>query len=224
VEDRVLATLLSLPAFRWATLMVAAVGGRSERDLVTALQAGDQRAWRDTLETYGPMLIGYATRLLKRRDAAEEAVQEAIVSVHSGMHRFEGRCSVKSWLFRAVHNKAIDELRRNKRYVTPSDNEDGRWEDRFDTTGAWTDPPRPWVGSMGAQIDARRVLEAVQQTLPSLPHNHQQVLLMKEVHGLSSDEICDILGISSANLRVSLHRARRALRQAVEPLLEERAS
>ena len=192
----------------------------SEKELVAALQRGDGRAWRQVMEDYGPMLIAYATRLLKSRAAAEEAVQEAVVSVHGGIERFEGRCSLKSWLFRAVHNKAIDELRRNKRFATPSFDEEMEWERRFGAR-MWVDPPKRWAGTVDAKIDAKRVLNVVRGEVEKLPHTHRQVLLMKEVHGLSSKEVCDVLEISSANLRVSLHRARRALRTAVERELGE---
>ncbi len=206
----------------WLMFGLLSVGRkRTESELVAALQRGDGQAWRDVTEEYGPMLIGYATRLLKSRSAAEEAVQEAFVSVHAGLARFEGRCSVKSWLFRAVHNKAIDELRRKKRFVEPARDEDGEWERRFGGR-MWAEPPREWAGSVGARIDAQRVLEVVKREVENLPHNHRQVLLMKEVHGLDSKEVCDVLEISPANLRVSLHRARRALRAAVERELGER--
>ena len=207
--------------FTWMRTLswIMAVGLRSDAELIEALQRGEQRAWRQVMETYGPMLLGYATRLLKSRSAAEEAVQEAIVSVHGGIERFEGRCSLKSWLYRAVHNKAVDELRRSGRFVTPPDDEQGRWEERFTDRGGWRAQPEEWQGSAGARIDARRVLEVVKSELGNLPHTHQQVLLMKEVHGLSTAEICDTLEISPANLRVSLHRARRALRDAVSHLV-----
>ncbi len=117
--------------------LAAMVTKANEGDLLESLRNGDQKAWREVLERYGPMLIGYATRLLKSRDRAEEVVQEAIVSVHGGLERFEGRCSLKSWLFRAVHNKAIDELRRSGRFVSPPDDENGRWEERFTDRGGW---------------------------------------------------------------------------------------
>ncbi len=194
-----------------------------ETELIAALQSGDSNAWRKVMEKYGPMLLGYATRLVKSRDRAEEVVQEAIVSVHGGIERFEGRCSLKSWLFRAVHNKAIDELRRSGRFVTPPANEQDRWEERFTDRGGWATPVESWAGSVGARIDASRVIEAVRDELGNLPHTHRQVLLMKEVHGLSSAEICDALEISQANLRVSLHRARRALREAVGHLMTAEA-
>ena len=192
----------------------------SETALIAALQRGDGQAWRQVMVDYGPMLIAYATRLLKSRASAEEAVQEAVVSVHRGIGRFEGRCSLKSWLFHAVHNKAIDELRRTKRFATPTFDEDVEWERRFGGR-MWIEPPRPWKGTVGAQIDAKRVLEVVRAEVENLPHTHRKVLLMKEVHGLSSKEVCDVLEISPANLRVSLHRARRALRNAVEAQLGE---
>jgi RNA polymerase sigma-70 factor (ECF subfamily) len=143
--------------------------------------------------------------------------------VHGGLERFEGRCSLKSWLFRAVHNKAIDELRRSGRFVSPPDDENGRWEERFTDRGGWAVPVASWPGSVGARIDASRVLEAVRKEMGNLPHTHRQVLLMKEVHGLSSAETCDALDISQANLRVSLHRARRALRAAVGHLMQAEA-
>ncbi|MCO4760645.1 MAG: RNA polymerase sigma factor [Myxococcales bacterium] len=209
--------------FGWLTLTLFGVlttQRANERELIEALQRGDGRAWRQVMEDYGPMLVAYATRLLKSRAAAEEAVQEAVVSVHGGIERFEGRCSLKSWLFRAVHNKSIDELRRNKRFATPNRDEDAEWERRFGPR-MWADPPKQWAGTVDAKIDAKRVLDVVRSEVENLPHTHRQVLLMKEVHGLSSKEVCDVLEISPANLRVSLHRARRALRNAVSQQLGE---
>ena len=209
--------------FGWFTFsLIGIVRPRraNEQELIAALRRGDGRAWQQVMKDYGPMLIAYATRLLKSRGSAEEAVQEAIVSVHKGIDRFEGRCSLKSWLFRAVHNKAIDELRRTKRFATPTYDEEAEWERRFGAR-MWIDPPKQWAGTRDAQIDAKRVLELVRTEVEKLPHTHRQVLLMKEVHGLSSKEVCDVLEISPANLRVSLHRARRALRAAVERELGE---
>ena len=192
----------------------------SAADQLAALQRGDAEAWRTLMETYGPRLLAYATRMLHDGQAAEEAVQEAIVSVHAGIERFEGRCSIKSWLYRAVHNKAVDELRRRRRFVTANADEDVEWERRFGPKH-WQDLPTEWAGSVGARIDAQRVLAVIDDALATLPHQHREVLLMKEVHGLASDEICDALSITAANLRVSLHRARRALRDAVGIALKE---
>ena len=186
-----------------------------EAGRIAALRRNDPAAWRALMEEYVPRLTAYAQRMVKERGQAEEIVQEAIVAVHAGFATFEGRCSIKSWLYRAVHNKAIDELRRAKRFVEVDEQaEDGAWEARFDQRH-WRTPPGQWEGGAGAQIDARRVLDTVDRTLQTLPHLHREVLLMKEVHGLAPDEICEALGISPANLRVCLYRARRALRDVV---------
>lgn len=194
--------------------------GRDDSDDLERLKRDDPAAWRALVERYGPALVAYATRMLRDRQTAEEVVQEAVVSVHAGFAQFEGRCSVKSWLYRAVHNKAVDELRRRKRFVDVPDDEEARWDDRFGSRH-WKTPPSEWAGSVGARIDAARVLDVVGRRLETLPHQHREVLLMKEVHGLQTAEICDALAISPENLRVCLYRARRALRDAVAAELEE---
>jgi len=202
----------------WILHFAAVVGAAppsAESERIDALRRNDPAAWRALMEEYVPRLTAYAQRMVKERGLAEEIVQEAVVAVHAGFASFEGRCSLKSWLYRAVHNKAIDELRRARRFVeVDAMGEDGAWEARFDQRH-WRSPPSSWEGGPGAQIDARRVLEAVDRSLATLPHLHREVLLMKEVHGLAPEEICEALGISPANLRVCLFRARRALRDVV---------
>jgi len=200
-------------------LSVAAVSASDEAALLPALQRGAPQAWRVLLATWLPPLLAYARRMVGDPATAEEVVQDALVHVHAGLERFEGRCSLKSWLYRAVRNKAIDELRRRKRFVEPTRDEDQAWAERF-ADGRWAHPPGAWEGSEGARLDAERLLALVTARLETLPHQHREVLLMREVHGLSADEICDALDISPANLRVCLFRARRALRDAVAATLE----
>ena len=206
----------------WILELVAVVGvGPSgpEAARIAALRRNDPAAWRALLEEYLPRLTAYAQRMVKERGLAEETVQAAIVAVHASFSTFEGRCSLKSWLYRAVHNKAVDELRRARRFVEVDEGaEDGAWEARFGERH-WRNPPSAWEGA-GAQLDARRVLEAVDRALVDLPHLHREVLLMREVHGLDPDEICEALAISPANMRVCLFRARRALRERVAGDLE----
>lgn len=180
-----------------------------------ALRRGDAEAWRQVLEAMGPGLLGYATRLTGSRSEAEEVVQDALVKVYQAIGEFEGRCSVRSWLYRAVHNRAIDSIRRRRRFVDIG-HDDEPESDRFDGRGHWTDPVAPWRDAAGQRIDAQRMLKLVEQAMNELPHAHREVLLMKEVHGLSTEEICDALDISAGNLRIRLHRARKALRAQVE--------
>ncbi len=181
-----------------------------QKDDVDALKAGDPAAWQRTLTLHGPRLLDYATGMLGDRAAAEDVVQSSMIRVYRGFSRFEGRCSVKSWLFRAVHNRAIDELRFRKRFVDVGEDPDARY---FDNQGRWARPCSTWDPS--EQAGSRELLRMVRAEIERLPHDLRDVLLMVEVQGLPRSEVCDILGITSGNLRVRLHRARRNLRAAL---------
>ncbi|PCI46280.1 MAG: hypothetical protein COB49_08695 [Alphaproteobacteria bacterium] len=185
---------------------------RQETGQVEALKAGESSAWKDILARHGPALLAYAARMLGDRGTAEEIVQDSLVNIYHTIGRFDGRCSIKSWLYRAVHNSAIDEIRRRRRYVDVGTdvldnyfNEAGRWE--HDCPG--------WDGPVPKRLDEKRLLTSVREQMDHLPHAHREVLLLKEVEGLDTEEICAALAISPGNLRIRIHRARAALRAAV---------
>jgi RNA polymerase sigma-70 factor, ECF subfamily len=185
----------------------------ADQDLVERLTAGDSAAWRQVFSEYGPRLLGYATRMLGDRSMAEEVVQDSLVSAYKSIGRFQGRSGLKTWLFRVVHNRAIDELRRRKRFVhAPDDDPEPAY---FNEAGKWTDSCPKWGERAEEQLDAQRKLARVRVELDKLPHNYREVILLKEVHGLDTSEICEALDISPGNLRIRLHRARKALRAAV---------
>jgi RNA polymerase sigma-70 factor (ECF subfamily) len=156
--------------------------------------------------------------MLGNRELADDVVQTALVDVYRTIDTFRGECSIKTWLFRAVHHRAIDELRRRKRFVEvgSEDLEAGY----FDGEGRWA---RSCPGRMDAELHAKRMVERVREAIDELPHGHREVLLLREVHGLDAAEICETLEISPANLRTRLHRARKALRIAVYGNTEEAA-
>jgi len=183
------------------------------------LKAGDHATWRRLLVEHTPMLLGYATRLLGGRDVAEEVVQSALVSVWEGRLGFEGRCSSKSWLVKAVHHRAIDELRRRRRFVdTPSEEPE---IERFDDRGRWRDPPEDWGLIMERRMDTRALLPIVRAQMDRLPHEYREALLLVDVHGMSHEDASAALDLTPENLRTRLHRGRRTLRQAVERSLKE---
>ncbi|VAV89557.1 hypothetical protein MNBD_ALPHA02-524 [hydrothermal vent metagenome] len=179
---------------------------------LAALKAGEAAAWRAVLVRYGPSLLAYATRLLGDRASGEEITQDSLVNIYRTIDRFDGRCSLKSWLYRAVHNRAIDEIRRRKRYVDVGDT---GLEDYFNAAGRWRHDCPGWDGLAAKQLDDKRLLGRVREQMDCLPHAYREVLLLKEVEGLDSAEICDALDISPGNLRIRIHRARAALRAAV---------
>ena len=159
------------------------------------------------------MLLGYATRMLKSRSLAEDVVQDALTSAWRKFDMYDGRAPLKSWLCRIVRNRAIDELRRRRRFVDlPEDDPEASY---FDAAGNWAGGCPHWTGGAEEKLDAARRLEVVRAAMDRLPHHYREVLLLKEVHGFSSPEICAALDISQGNLRIRLHRARKALRADV---------
>lgn len=184
----------------------------AETDQLEALKAGNAAIWRMVLVQHGPKLLGYAIRMLGDRGTAEDIVQDSLVNIYHTIDRFDGRCSIKSWMYRAVHNRAIDELRRRRRYVDVS--RDAQ-ENYFDEAGRWREDCHGWDGLAAKQLDEKRLLNVVWDKIKHLPHAHREILLMKDVEGLGSDEICAALDISPGNFRIRIHRARATLRAAV---------
>lgn len=191
--------------------------GDREQIRISALKAGSASEWRALLAAYGPRLLGYAIRMVGDRGTAEEILQDSLVKVYHTIDRFEGRCSLKSWLYRAVHNRAIDEIRRRKRYVDTGPDPEKAY---FNAAGRWQHDCPGWDGMAAKRLDDRRLLAVVGDRLAQLPHSHREILLMKEVDGLEPAEICAALDITPGNFRLRLHRARAALRAAVALVME----
>ncbi len=183
------------------------------------LKGGEAEVWRDVLASNGPGLLAYATRMLGNRSNAEDVVQDALVRVYRTIDRFDGRCSIKSWLYRAVRNRSIDEIRRQRRFVDIGEDPDNEYFKEDD--GHWHDDCLEWDGRAARELDNRNLLRIVHDQINNLPHSHREVLLLKEVEGLDTGEICDALDISAGNLRIRIHRARAALRAAVHKSLKK---
>ncbi len=190
-----------------------------ESTQIASLKEGCSIAWRELLSCYGPSLLAYATRMLGNKTTAEEILQDSLVNVYRSIDRFDGRCSIKSWMYRAVHNRSIDEIRRRKRFVDIGDDPE---QDYFNTSGDWQENYRGWDGYAAKKLDDENLLRLVHKEMDNLPHAHREILLLKEVEGLKTDEICAALEITSANLRIRLHRARAALRASVGDKMKER--
>ena len=184
---------------------------------IELLRARDPVVWQGVLKEHSPRLIGYATRMMGNRSDAEDVVQRALIGVLDTIERFEGRCSIKSWLFRAVHNRAIDTLREKRRWVMQNDEAiDEGW---FDPKGHWIQSSSDWEGSLDARLDAKAMLKLVHELIDALPHQYREVILLKDVQQLETAHISEILDISPGNLRIRLHRARKVLRASVDTAL-----
>ena len=193
--------------------------------LLRALRAGDERAFAALVDMYGPSLLRLAQLYVSSRAVAEEVVQETWLAVLTGIERFEGRSSLKTWLFRILTNKAKTRGQREGRILPFSSLAADGDEDqtavaveRFARGGAWATPPQ---GVPEERLLAGEARARVEEAIAALPPNQRAVITLRDVEGLSADEACNILGLSETNQRVLLHRARAKVRAALERYLEE---
>jgi RNA polymerase sigma-70 factor, ECF subfamily len=147
---------------------------------------------------------------------AEEAVQDAWVGVLRGIKRFDQRATFRTWLFRIVINRAISAGARERRSVPVDDIGPVVDGSRFDASGNWLAPPEPWSDRVEDRIVAAKIAVRILTAIEDLPPRQGEVVTLRDVHGLSSEEVQAILDISDANQRVLLHRGRSKLRQVIE--------
>jgi RNA polymerase sigma-70 factor, ECF subfamily len=191
-----------------------------DRVLVDALRAGDEDAFRELLDRHNDALIRAALSYVSSRAVAEEVVQETWLAVIKGLDGFEGRSSLKTWIFRILANRAQTRGAREARVVPVE--EPAVDPARFDaTTGAWATPPRPWIPEDRAlAAEVRAQLDAA---IAGLPPRQRLVITLRDVEGWSPEEICGVLDVTENNQRVLLHRARAGVREALAGYLEQPA-
>jgi RNA polymerase sigma-70 factor (ECF subfamily) len=175
-------------------------------------------------------MLRIALLYVPTRAAAEDVVQETWLAVLTGLERFEGRSTLKTWLFRILTNKAKTRGRREGRTLPFSafaaDGDEGETAveaDRFlgpesRHAGGWAAPPR---GVPEERLLAGEAGGRIADAIASLPPNQRAVITLRDVEGLSAEETCNVLGLSETNQRVLLHRARSKVRAAFERYLEE---
>jgi RNA polymerase sigma-70 factor (ECF subfamily) len=185
-----------------------------EHALVLALRAGDEAAFTDLIDRYTPSLLRVASSYVRSRAVAEEVVQEAWLGVLGGIERFEGRSSLKTWIFRIAVNVAKTRATREARSVPFSAVSDEPTVDpeRF-LHGRWQSPPTSFE-----RLEERHAIRCLESAIAVLPKQQRQVIVLRDVRGLSSTEVCDLLGLTPENQRVLLHRARAKARAALEQL------
>ena len=189
--------------------------------LVAMLRAGDEEAFAGLVRMYDRALRRLARMFVSTDASAGEVVQEVWVAVLTGLDRFEGRSSLRTWIFRIATNIAKTRGVRESRSVPLSsiasggDDEPAVDEARF-ADGAWASPVRPW-GLDAAQIALDGEAGArIRAEIDRLPEVQRTVITLRDIDGLGSDEVSEALGISQGNQRVILHRARSRVRAALE--------
>jgi RNA polymerase sigma-70 factor (ECF subfamily) len=209
-------------------------GGLSygDRRLMEALRAGDEAAYRTLFERHHGAMVRLARGFVPTQAVAEEVAQEAWLGVLRGLDRFEGRSSLRTWLFRIVVNRAKTRGERERRCIPFCDlaDDEARGDepavdpDRFlgpDNlwAGHWAAAPRSFAGADDPLLEAE-TMEVVRQAVAELPPAQRTVISLRDLEGWDPAEVCDLLGVSDGNQRVLLHRARAKVRAALERHLD----
>jgi RNA polymerase sigma-70 factor (ECF subfamily) len=194
--------------------------------LLAALRAGDERAFEQLVDRYHAMLVRVARQYVPTDEIAQDVAQEAWLGLLRGLDSFEGRSSLRTYLFRIVMNLArtrgVREARSAPFSSLARDDESGPVVDperfaRAPAAGAghWLSTIRPW--SLSAEqiaLDAE-LAEKVAEAIARLPETQRRVVTLRDVEGFDAAEVGELLGLSDGNQRVILHRARTKLREAL---------
>lgn len=194
--------------------------GAGEAELVRRLLAKDERAFLELVQRHHDGLLRVASSFVKTQAAAEEVVQETWRAFLEGLASFEGRASLKTFLYRVLANQARTRAVRDQR-TTPMSELEGDDEsplaDRFGTAGNWLAPPTAWgAETADALLERKQAMATLQQALERLPERQRAVVQLRDVDGLSAEEVCELLGVTAVHQRVLLHRARTRLRAELE--------
>jgi RNA polymerase sigma-70 factor (ECF subfamily) len=191
-------------------------GAAGEEQLLMRLRAGDEAAFADLVERYHPAMVRLALLHVRSRAVAEEVAQEAWLGLLRGLDGFEGRSSLRTWLFRIVINRAISTGVREQVHVPVGDEELEKSDGRFSQDGWWVTPPVHWADEVLDRITAPTLVARVKEVIRELPPLQRNVVTLRYVDGLTSAEVCRILDITEVNQRVQLHRARNRIRVVLE--------
>ena len=199
--------------------------------LVEALRRGDEKAFASLVQRYHASLLRLALMYVATREQAEDVVQEAWLGVLNGIDRFEGRSSLKTWIFRILVNRAKTKGVREQRSVPFSSLEGGDDDQepsvdpaRFAPAGNWSAPPQSWEGIPEDRLLSAEAKAVVDDAIAGLPESQRAVITLRDVQGFSAQDAADVLGLTEINQRVLLHRARSKVRARFEEYLNQAGS
>ena len=209
---------------------IAAPATAEEMALIEALRRGDESAFATLIDRYHSSLLRLAMSYVATREQAEDVVQETWIGVLNGIDRFEGRSSLKTWIFRILVNRAKTKGVRERRSVPFSALEgDGdekepsvdpsRFQEGTRWAGSWSAPPASWEGIPEDRQLSGETRTVIDDAIARLPDLQRAVITLRDIRGLTAQEACEVLGLTEANQRVLLHRARSKVRARLEEYL-----
>ncbi|MGZ8606438.1 MAG: RNA polymerase sigma factor [Actinomycetota bacterium] len=215
----------------------ATIASEQDLQLARSLRAGDEAAFMSLVERLQPAMLRIARMYVSTQAVAEEVVQDAWLGVLKGIDAFEGRSSLRTWIFRILVNIAKTRGAREARsapfssvWAPDAAHEPAVELDRFLSDGHerwpghWAAPPASWESVPEERLLSRETLATVAAAIEALPPNQREVIRLRDVLGWSSKEVRNALELSETNQRVLLHRARSKVRRALERYLEEEGS
>lgn len=201
-----------------------------EWPLIEALRQGDEQAFRQLIDTHYSSLLRLAMTFVSSQAVAEEVVQETWMGVLESIKRFEGRSSLKTWLFRILSNRAKTRGQQERRYCAlhdvVSNGQDQEEPVNVDDVAQFLASSREtssWVAygqeepTPERHLLSNEGLSQIEEAIRALPPIQQQVIMLRDVEGVPSLEACALLGVSLSNQRVLLHRARTKVRKSLAP-------
>ncbi len=188
-------------------------------DFLAQLKTQNQDAFALLVKHHHRQMVQVARGIIGEAQA-EEVVQEAWLSIYRNLKNFEGRSSLKTWIFTIVSNGAKTRLRKESRQVLMADVEgslSGLADDLFNSAGGWSKPPPEWdIDSPDQLLEESQLQECIEKTAQSLPEQQRAVFVLREIEQQDMDVVRNILNLSDSNIRVLLHRARVKLMQVID--------
>jgi RNA polymerase sigma-70 factor, ECF subfamily len=202
-----------------------------EATLIAALRDGDEAAFAQLVDQHTPAMLGVARGYVPSREIAEEVVQETWIALLKGIDNFEGRSSLRTWLFAVMINIAKRRGLRERRdadaaivaftggtvdparFRTADDPYPGHWKQG--------EEPSPFPDTPEGSVLGNELIDVARRELDRLPERQRIVVTLRDMLGFDSSEVCELLDVSLANQRVLLHRGRAAVRQVLEDYLKD---
>jgi RNA polymerase sigma-70 factor, ECF subfamily len=205
----------------------------TEEHLLAQLRDGSEDAFCELVRTHAPSMTRVAMAFVSRRAVAEEVVQEAWLNVVRGLDAFEARSSLRTWIWAILRHCARRRAEQERRLVPLSElaadessgDDLGVSRDRFfeggQWAGMWSSAVAPWDELPEERLLSGELRMALLEAIDGLPRMQRAVITLRDVEGWPPAEVCEYLGVADGNQRVLLHRARGAVRAAIERYLDE---
>ena len=216
------------------TNLAGVVASADDLYLIEQLRNGNEAAFEALIDRYATAMLRLAMVYVRVWAVAEEVVQETWLAVLESLGRFEGRSSLKTWMFRILTNCAKTRARREGRSIPFSsladididNSEHAVNPDRFlpadhQWSGHWISFPSNWQEMPEERLLSQETRARINLAIEAVPPNQREIIILRDIEGWTSEETCTFLGISEVNQRVLLHRARSKVRRVLEKYFEE---